>query len=244
MANVHNGSQHLQESITTYRREKRKGKMQIAVSIVFALFLVLLQPLVGIIIGVGLVLYFSRRSSSRAGISAEDYRIQLHGLNGERRLTSQLAKLPEDYDIYTNVFVEWQGKKSELDSVVVGPTGIYVVEMKSMRGRVYGDEAEKNWYLEKTGRQGGVYGKEFYNPTKQVGTHVYRLANNLRPLSKNLWVQGVVLFDRETSLDVTSQKSIVTNDVDQLRAYIEKQPLTVEAKDIARIKSYFERGVV
>lgn len=242
MANVHDGSQHLQQSITTYREEKRKGKVQITISILFALLLVLVQPLIGLVVGIGLVFYFSKRSTARAGISAEEYRIQSHGLNGEKRLTSQLAKLPDHYDIYTNVFVEWQGKKSELDSVVVGPTGIYVVEMKSMRGRVYGDEAEKNWYLEKTGRRGGVYGKEFYNPTKQVGTHVYRLANNLRPLSKNLWVQGVVLFDHETTLDVSSQKAVVTNDVNQLRSYIEQQPLTVEKADIERIKSYFERG--
>ncbi len=242
MAKVHNGSQHLQQAISTYKQEKRKGTLQIILSLVVAFLLLFLQPLVGIVVGIVLVIYFSQRSSSRAGISAEEYRIQLHGLNGEKRLTNQLAKLPENYDIYTNVFIEWQGKQSELDSVVVGPTGIYVVEMKSMRGRVYGDEAEKNWYLEKTGRQGGVYGKEFYNPTKQVGTHVYRLANNLRPIAKNLWVQGVVLFDHETALDVTSQKTIVTNDVNQLRAYIEKQPLTVESKDIARIKSYFEQG--
>ncbi len=81
-----------------------------------------------------------------------------NGLLGEQSVENILQKLPDDYTIYENVILP--GKQSNTDFVIVGPNGIFVVEVKSHKGRIsydgiqllrYGKRFEHNFLWQAKG---------------------------------------------------------------------------------------------
>ena len=72
------------------------------------------------------------------------------GKRGEKIAFDVLNCLPEEYCIYENICVTYNGKTSELDNIIVGPTGIFIVEVKNHKGIISGDydeDDEKNLLL-------------------------------------------------------------------------------------------------
>ena len=59
----------------------------------------------------------------------------LSGYFGEKMVAALLDMLPESFQILHDITVASHGKKSNIDHVVVGPTGIWVIETKNWRGR-------------------------------------------------------------------------------------------------------------
>lgn len=116
------------------------------------------------------------------------------GVDGEKHTLRILAVLPDTYTAVPNAHVRYRGKQSEMDLVVMGPNGIFIVETKNHRGRITGGEEDQKWIQVKTSRGGNTYQKEFYNPVKQVSTHVHNLAGFLREQENDIWVQGIVYF--------------------------------------------------
>lgn len=138
---------------------------------------------IGVMAGFVIGLYGNR--------NAEIYRC---GIEGETVTANIVRHLSDSYYAIQNVNVSYQGKSSELDLVVVGPGGVFVVETKYLKGTVIGAYDRDQWELHKVGRGGTPYSKTFYSPVKQVGTHVFRLANFLRKKGENVWVDGIVCF--------------------------------------------------
>lgn len=116
------------------------------------------------------------------------------GLQGEDAAAETVSLLPEQYRCYQNLTVSHKGKTSEMDLVITGPTGIFIVEVKHQNGTVSGGYEDLRWVQEKVGRKGGSYKKHFYNPLKQVSTHTYRLANWLRSRGLNTHISSMVYF--------------------------------------------------
>lgn len=128
------------------------------------------------------------------------------GIDGENATAALISGLPDSYFGFQNLTVRHQGRESELDMVVVGPTGIYVIETKSHNGNIRGSYEGTQWTQYKTGRRGGTYAKTLYNPVKQVGTHVYRLANYLRDRGCKVHVDAAVLFvNPQTGVQLTGK---------------------------------------
>lgn len=120
--------------------------------------------------------------------------IKQAGEVGEFATAQLIRQLPEEYFGFQNIRVTYQGNTSELDMVVVGRTGVFIIETKNHNGLIQGSFDQHQWIQYKTGRQGGQYSKEFYNPVKQVGTHTYRLAHYLRDRGCNVHVDSMVFF--------------------------------------------------
>ncbi|MBQ2724541.1 MAG: NERD domain-containing protein [Clostridia bacterium] len=127
------------------------------------------------------------------------------GIEGEEKALRIMEHLPGSYHVYTNLIVPYNGKESETDMIVAGPTGVYIVEVKGHKGTITGDWSDENLRQEKDDRSRTV--KTFYNPLKQVGTHVYRLSNAFRQQKISCgWIEGCVLFaDDEACLNVTDK---------------------------------------
>lgn len=102
------------------------------------------------------------------------------GIEGERAATSTLKNLPDSYTVLQNVKINFDGKISEIDNIIVGKTGIFIVEVKNNRGIIFGDSRENQWSQTKNGKGTASYTKNFYNPVKQVGTHIYKTSRFLR----------------------------------------------------------------
>ena len=106
------------------------------------------------------------------------------GIIGERKVTKILsASLSNEYSVFNDVNLESM-KSGNIDHIVVGPTGIFVIETKNYRGKIsyYGD----NW--EGVGRK---------SPSKQARINAMRIKKILASFSnlksKPFWVQGIVV---------------------------------------------------
>jgi len=128
------------------------------------------------------------------------------GLKGERQTGELLKKLPEGYTAFQNINVSFGGRTSELDTVVVGKSGVFVIETKNSKGIISGSYQGQNWTQTKH-RGSQTHQKTLYNPIKQVGTHVYRLANYLRGEGIDINVSAAVYFaDGEAELNLSGEK--------------------------------------
>jgi len=134
-----------------------------------------------------------------------DQMVRAAGEAGENATAHIIEQLPEGYYGFRNLHIPYDGRVSEIDMVVVGPTGVYIIETKNLKGAVTGNPADDQWILHKTGRGGGSYQRSFYNPLKQVGTHVYRLAHFLRGSGCMVQIHAMVFFANEYPVQVYGQ---------------------------------------
>lgn len=116
------------------------------------------------------------------------------GIEGEDAAAETIATLPEGYFGFQNVVITLDGKESELDLVVVGKTGVYIIETKNRNGTIKGKCNETQWTQHKVGQGGASYSNKFYSPIKQVGTHIFRLAHYLRSCGAKIHINGIVYF--------------------------------------------------
>ena len=146
------------------------------------------------------------------------------GLAGEDKALRILAELPNTYAIFPDVRVVVGRKASQLDTIVVGPSGVFVVEVKNYSGVIEGDAVDQK--LRHIKRRSGE--TTFYNPVKQVTTHAYRLHKYLQHNQMDIWVQGTVYFANESAkINVANSTntpifSAYTNESKRLLYYIEE----------------------
>ena len=126
---------------------------------------------------------------------------RLCGAEGEDRalgipeaLPGSLATLPDDYIIFNQLEVPNGTSFRELDYVVVGPNGIFAIEVKHCRGKITGGETDATWHQRKRSRAGNTYEQQLRNPVKQVKGAIYALKQHLVSQGLREWIQGVVVF--------------------------------------------------
>ena len=120
--------------------------------------------------------------------------------DAEREAIYFLAhNLPDGYTVYSNPWlVERSGAIYELDTVVVAPHAIYVVEIKSYRGRIEGND--NDWWIPEPIR----------SPLKLNRKTAQVLASTLRQRSYecgNVWVDGFVFLSHTHDVDVDGPAS-------------------------------------
>lgn len=108
--------------------------------------------------------------------------------------------LPPEYTVYGNAWlVERTGVVYELDAVVVAPHAIYVVEIKSYRGRIEG--TDHDWYIP----------YPVPSPLKKNRVCAQVLKSQLKResyLAGQVWVQGFVFLSATTDCGVRGPASI------------------------------------
>lgn len=152
------------------------------------------------------------------------------GLDAENKTAEFIAQLPDTYTGFANARITYEGYTSEVDMIVTGPNGVFVIETKSRTGYIYGDVDNK--YLSQDKGRVETYTHKFYNPMKQVGTHVFRLSGFLKQHGIDVWVQGAVFFSN-ADLDLSGVSKIPYFDTkNELTEYIltrrPKTPITPE----------------
>ncbi|MBS6889741.1 MULTISPECIES: nuclease-related domain-containing protein [Clostridium] len=198
MAKIINKNNHLQEDLEVYLRKARVAK-------VFAIILgILFVPTFGatfIPFIISSVLF--KKYSGRVSILSS-------GLEGENKTNAIFEKLSDDYYVLSDLNVKVGNKTSQIDNIVVGSNGIFVIETKNLNGLIEGNEDDKEIVQHKVGIKGGKYSKTFYNPIKQVSTHVYRVSEVLKRYNLNKWVQGAVYFtNKNCMVDINSTRTPV-----------------------------------
>ena len=189
----------------------------IMVSVITGTFSIAFLPLTVCLVFALLIAVFVCLGDSISKHADED--ILVSGMCGEKITTKVLATLPSDYTVFQNIRVTYGVKKSEIDNIVVGRSGVFIVEVKNHNGHIVGDLKDLYWTQHKVGRGGTPYTNKVYNPVKQVGTHIYCLANYLRQNGVNTYIEGMVYFVNKSCLvSLTGESAIsvyVSSDNDE-----------------------------
>lgn len=109
-------------------------------------------------LGVLLILFLNAGAVKRAGAKGEDATLAM------------LSTLPTSYTILNQVRVPNSKSRTgytELDFVVMGPNGVFVIEVKNNNSRIVGAEDQTSWKVRKIGRKGTPYTATMRNPIKQ-----------------------------------------------------------------------------
>ena len=116
------------------------------------------------------------------------------GMLGENVTDEILEGLPHYYHVLRDVTIRKQNGFNQLDHIVVGKKGIFVVETKYYSGAVKGRDKDVK-ILQKKRVKGSVYSSRFLNPAKQVTNHVVAVKRYLKLTEwKNVPVYGIVFF--------------------------------------------------
>jgi len=123
----------------------------------------------------------------------------LAGYRGEALGQKKLKKLKKHgYKVFANMKLNHNSQKSEMDFIAIGDNGIFIIEVKNIKGDIIGHSDDK--YLTQIKKtKHNTYENMFYNPIKQVNTHVFKLAEYLKSNGVNYWIEGFVYFPKKHS---------------------------------------------
>lgn len=197
--------------------------------VVFAFFL---GPVFGIVC-LGIVLMFWNRTN-----------IHLQGASGEERALGvpvrypgSLAELPDHYVIFNNVEVPAREgyPKREIDLLVLARSGIFVIEVKHLRGEIRGAEADSSWVQTKISRFGERYDNNVRNPVRQVNGAAKALRMHLRSLGLETWVESIVVFTHPEGVLRHIPGSTAVVEIEQLAPTILNNRPGRPVRDFARV---------
>lgn len=184
MARVYKGSNHLHRSVW---RNRWGGMLSIILGVGYSYLLWQSDPgfsywhaWPAVVLGILANYLFGRAGKYRGG------------LTGEKICLKYAKKLPDTYFVFTNVVFRGLAGRTEIDLVIVGETGVFVLEIKNHRGTICGDANKPEW-KQHVGR-GRTYIRPLYNPLRQAKRQAYNLAEALRHQAIGVWVESVVVF--------------------------------------------------
>lgn len=129
---------------------------------------------------------------------------KIKGFIGEKEVAFFLSKLDsEKYKVINNLKVDIDREKTQIDHLVISNYGIFVIETKNYKGRIYGDESTNYWtqifYEDKI---------KFYNPIRQNDWHVKVLKDILNGYPSMLYFP-IVVFIEGSDLRVNTITDVV-----------------------------------
>lgn len=232
--------------------QRRRRRLVLAVALpatlasvaLAAQFSVTLAMLVGA--AAGLFLFFL----SLPGVSSVDPGA-LAGVEGEMAVLKALGSLPDDYLVLNRVRLPdatLPNGERELDFIVAGPTGLWVVEVKNTPGIIHVQPEEKHWPLVK---RAGCGSSPSWNavasPLPQVRAQAEALARLL--LIEGLMIEPrpmVVFAHAETGLEGSERSPVpvclrggVTDTI--LEADLRRLPESIPAI-LRRLRGTRQRG--
>ena len=152
-------------------------------------------------------------------------RIWRAGLYGQQIVEKILSSLDNQFYLINNLSLPF--KNCDIDHLIIGPNGIFLIETKNYKGEVSckGDV----WEYQKIGKMGGLYKGYISNPSKQLKRNIWELKTFLdkkskRTFGENLfpfWIQGLVVFTNEDTFLKISDETVVILRVNDLLKYIQ-----------------------
>ena len=177
-----------------------------------------------------LVLYF---------VSKRNYKILNAGVRGENKTYDVLKKLPKDYTVITNPVIHHRGFENELDFVVVGAKGVFIVESKNYSGIIIGKTSDNTWKQIKHSKD-KVHEKEVKNPSKQASRQGGRMRELFADFDISAEVFSILYFvDNRSELKITDDAEIgvrIINNENDLIDYILKTEGKYKIDDSERTK--------
>jgi hypothetical protein len=149
------------------------------------------------------------------------------GFEGEKQVAEALSStLSDDYLLINDVQLV-ADKRSNIDHIVLGPTGIFVLETKNHRGKITCYEDSWTGIGQNPCTQARVNASRVYKVIKASGIFISQLP----------WIQPVAVFaDKNVKLDRRKVPSTVkVLKIDELTNYITEETRHLSAQEIELI---------
>ena len=135
---------------------------------------------------------------------------------------------------FTNLYIPYKGRTTEIDVLMLHQKGIFVFESKNYSGWIFGSENQQKWTQALNGKK-----NQFYNPIHQNNTHIKALSEYLTLPPKSFF--SYIVFSERCEL------KCVPNDTDSftilrrhhllrdLRQKLEKAPAKYSHEEIENL---------
>ncbi len=155
------------------------------------------------------------------------YRIYKGGSKGEQDVIKTLNRnLNDDYYLINEVYL---GRGGDVDHIVLGPTGVFVLETKNWSGKILCDG--DNW--QRPGKH------PMGSPSLQVKRNTQKikhLIDSSPVLRENgVWVEGIVVFTNQYSSLNISNPTVTILKLQQLPSHITSQKNMLTPEQIQQI---------
>jgi hypothetical protein len=145
------------------------------------------------------------------------------GFEGEKQVTKVLSSLSDDYFLINDVQLV-AGKRSNIDHIVLGPTGIFVLETKNHSGKIICYEDSWTGIGQNPSTQARINASKVYKVIKASGIFESKLP----------WIQAVAVFaNKKVKLDRRKASSNVeVLKIEELTNYITRETRRLSAQEI------------
>ncbi len=176
----------------------------------------------------------------------KEYEILNSGVKGEKQTYETLKQLPKEFTVITNPVIHNRGSVSELDFVVIGKNGVFIVECKNYRGIISGNTSDQNWKQIKHGKNKN-YEKTVKNPAKQAHRQGRRMVEMFKDFGITANIFPIVYFvDNSSEIKIVDDNQLnvaIINNEKNLLDYIlnSKGNRTVSTFERAEIVRFFKK---
>ena len=132
---------------------------------------------------------------------------------GESTALNRISSLPNAYTVFTNVQIQIGNRLGEIDEIVVGPTGVFAIEVKNHKGTITAN-GNGDWH-----QQNGKYSRTFMSPIKQVHRNVGMLIEMLKTQNVRAWIEPYVFFTDNAS-EIINAPERCTQNIDEIKQFI------------------------
>ena len=220
------------------RKKAKKSLVACAAWAVVALILLF----VGIATGVGFILVSSLVAIVIALFVAAtygpSYATHRCGIRGEQVLRARLLSsgLGDKYTAYYNIPLSSNGRSSDIDCILVGPSGLFVFEAKHHHGLIL--YRYRVWARIKVGRKGTPYQAQLGDPSGQLSRNIRKLKELLgQAYLCGLWLHGAVVFTNPRAvLDIEGLRWVTAIAVKDLGQILSERTV-LSADQIDRINT-------
>lgn len=146
---------------------------------------------------------------------------------GEEEVNKVLNKI-KGYKLLSDIMIKGERGTSQIDHILIGQKGIFVIETKDYSGLIYGDEYSKYWtqIINRSSNQ-------FYNPIRQNYGHVKSLERCIK--RKGIFISLVVFTNKSKLKKVKTETPVLQ--INKLKRFIKryKSDVILSKKEIDEI---------
>jgi hypothetical protein len=184
-----------------------------------------------------LINFIPDQISKRLDKKIEEYRF---GQDGEDQVAQLISQIMDgNWHLFRNINLPGRNK-SDLDVVLVGPPGVWVLEVKNFRGEYR--NIGNNWEY----RHGKKWKSSSKSPSQQALNSAVRLSNFLKADNVNVFVNAVVVWANEESPLTVENPSVVVWNYNRLADELgniwqtEKLPIKERTKIVEKLSKLCE----
>lgn len=134
------------------------------------------------------------------------YSNYIKGKGAEWRVKRRLNQLDQkNYKILNDIMLPSEGNTNttQIDHIVVSNHGIFCIETKAYRGKIYGNAFQEQWTQYLSGKK-----YQFYNPIRQNYAHTKSVENLIKPIFPTVPVFGFVVFPDVDGLNISEVDNV------------------------------------